>query len=86
MRSVHGVGVGGLDGVPMMIIDHGQLGHFDTAFDGVDRKPCNITVMMTGDASLDVGRPMGRVITPLTDAGGCSLHRRTRRQVPAAHH
>lgn len=65
--SVHGVGVGGF-AEPTRILDHGNSGTGVRLMMGaVATSP--ITVTFTGDASLN-GRPMGRVLKPLS-AFGC---------------
>lgn len=64
---VHGVGVGGF-AEPTRILDHGNSGTGVRLMMGaVATSP--ITVTFTGDASLN-GRPMGRVLKPLS-AFGC---------------
>lgn len=63
---VNGVGVGGLM-TPDNIIDMGNSGTSTRLIMGLIASH-DITVTMTGDASLR-GRPMGRVIDPLTSVG-----------------
>jgi len=63
---VHGVGVGGLMG-PDDIIDMGNSGTSTRLLTGLIASH-DITVLMTGDASLR-SRPMTRVIGPLTKMG-----------------
>ncbi|MBO6504874.1 MAG: 3-phosphoshikimate 1-carboxyvinyltransferase [Kordiimonadaceae bacterium] len=64
--EVFGVGVGGLL-EPENVIDMGNSGTSTRLLMGLIASH-EITVMMTGDASLR-GRPMGRVITPLSEMG-----------------
>lgn len=64
--EVYGVGVGGLL-EPDDVIDMGNSGTSTRLLMGLIASH-DITVMMTGDASLR-GRPMGRVITPLSSMG-----------------
>lgn len=64
--EVFGVGVGGLM-EPDNVIDMGNSGTSTRLLMGLIASH-EITVMMTGDTSLR-GRPMGRVITPLTEMG-----------------
>jgi len=64
--QVHGVGVGGLMS-PDNIIDMGNSGTSTRLLMGLVASH-DITVTMTGDASLR-GRPMGRVIEPLSLVG-----------------
>lgn len=64
--EVFGVGVGGLM-EPDNVIDMGNSGTSTRLLMGLIASH-EITVMMTGDDSLR-GRPMGRVITPLTEMG-----------------
>ncbi len=64
--EVFGVGVGGLL-EPDDVIDMGNSGTSTRLLMGLVASH-DITVMMTGDASLR-GRPMGRVITPLSSIG-----------------
>ncbi len=64
--EIYGVGVGGLM-EPNDVIDMGNSGTSTRLLMGLIASH-DINVMMTGDASLR-GRPMGRVITPLTDMG-----------------
>ena len=63
---VHGVGIGGLQ-TPDNVIDMGNSGTSTRLIMGLIASH-DITVTMTGDASLR-GRPMGRVIDPLTTMG-----------------
>jgi 3-phosphoshikimate 1-carboxyvinyltransferase len=63
---VHGVGIGGLQ-TPDDVIDMGNSGTSTRLIMGLIASH-DITVTMTGDASLR-GRPMGRVIDPLTTMG-----------------
>lgn len=63
---VYGVGVGGLSS-PDNIIDVGNSGTSARLLMGLIASH-DITVMMTGDASLR-GRPMGRVMNPLSEVG-----------------
>ncbi|MBL4787761.1 MAG: 3-phosphoshikimate 1-carboxyvinyltransferase [Kordiimonadaceae bacterium] len=63
---VHGVGVGGLM-TPADIIDMGNSGTSTRLLMGLMASH-DITVTMTGDDSLR-GRPMARVINPLTEVG-----------------
>jgi 3-phosphoshikimate 1-carboxyvinyltransferase len=63
---VHGVGIGGLQ-TPDDVIDMGNSGTSTRLIMGLIASH-DITVTMTGDASLR-GRPMGRVIDPLTAMG-----------------
>ena len=64
--EIYGVGVGGLM-EPDDVIDMGNSGTSTRLLMGLIASH-NITVMMTGDASLR-SRPMGRVIKPLSDMG-----------------
>ena len=64
--EIYGVGVGGLMS-PTGAIDMGNSGTSTRLLMGLIASH-NITVELTGDASLS-GRPMGRVITPLTQVG-----------------
>ena len=64
--EIYGVGVGGLM-EPDDVIDMGNSGTSTRLLMGLIASH-DINVMMTGDASLR-GRPMRRVITPLTDMG-----------------
>lgn len=63
---VNGVGVGGLSS-PDDIVDVGNSGTSARLLMGL-MSTHDITVTMTGDASLR-GRPMGRVMTPLSEVG-----------------
>lgn len=64
--EIYGVGVGGLM-TPDDVIDMGNSGTSTRLLMGLAASH-DITVVMTGDASLR-GRPMGRVITPLAEMG-----------------
>lgn len=64
--EIYGVGVGGLL-EPDDVIDMGNSGTSTRLLMGLIASH-DITVVMTGDASLR-GRPMGRVITPLSTVG-----------------
>lgn len=64
--EVYGVGVGGLT-EPDNVIDMGNSGTSTRLLMGLIASH-DITAVMTGDASLR-GRPMGRVITPLSEMG-----------------
>ncbi len=64
--EVYGVGVGGLM-EPDNVIDMGNSGTSTRLLMGLIASH-DITAVMTGDASLR-GRPMGRVITPLSEMG-----------------
>ncbi len=64
--EIYGVGVGGLS-TPDNVIDMGNSGTSTRLLMGLVASH-DITVMMTGDASLR-GRPMGRVIDPLCEVG-----------------
>ena len=64
--SIHGVGVGGLL-QPQQALDMGNSGTSTRLLMGLIASH-GITVSFTGDASLS-GRPMGRVIDPLSEMG-----------------
>lgn len=69
---VYGVGTGRLQ-EPGEVLDMGNSGTSTRLLSGLIASH-NITVTMTGDASL-VKRPMGRIITPLTSMGAQFLAR-----------
>lgn len=76
---VNGVGVGGLSS-PEDIVDVGNSGTSARLLMGL-MSSHDITVTMTGDASLR-GRPMGRVMTPLSEVGA-AFEARDEKYLPA---
>ena len=72
---VHGKGMHGL-ATPKDILNVGNSGTTTRLMSGI-LSAQDFTSVMSGDASLN-SRPMGRVITPLTQMDGSTYHKRKR--------